>query len=179
MIRRATYDDILWVIQRLQKSDLHEANALGYRNKGLLVYNALVSQISLVASEGTEPISIFGAHPIGEAIWNAWMFSSEKFNPIIGRTVKRSFQKDVVPQILSLGGTFVQAVSVEGNSLGRFFIEKLGGVQTHTRVAGSNGETLIYYLWNWMMLSDIARGTSRDVYSITPPQGNGNVARIN
>jgi hypothetical protein len=156
MIREATYDDVLWVVKRLKEEDKREIIALGYTDGGRLARNAFLSDICLVALKGDEPITLFGADCLGDAKWNAWMMSTDHFDQIFGRRVKRGFQERIVPFILKKGGTFVQALSSERHTKAHFFIERLGGVKTEDFTwQGPSGQDFRVYTWDRDKLEEI------------------------
>lgn len=146
VIHPPSFDELLHVAKNLRADDVRELSATrDLKVPTWLATSAYAAKYKRIAYLDDEPVFAFGMSMIKPNHGQAWGFGTEKSH-LVTRVVTKFIRRTMIPEMLSLGLTTVQALGHPENEVSWRWLEHLGfSPKANLAGIGSGGQDLI--LW--------------------------------
>ncbi len=145
-----SYNDVLYVVQRMREADRREIYATRWANDPVAVATDVMSSGPFGWVCGIDrPIAAIGALSMWPGVWSVWMFATDEFRKI-GLPMTRFVKNDMIPAVASTGAHRAECKSLADHFEAHAWLELLGARREYPephRGYGRGGEDFYTYIW--------------------------------
>jgi RimJ/RimL family protein N-acetyltransferase len=150
IVQPLTPESAFYVATLMRESDRREIDATlptDFSDSDFARCCAACAPFAWTVGLDREPIACVGVQRLWPGVWQAWLFSTPRFDEI-GFRLTLFAQRRMMPAVARAGARRVHAYSIEGHGEAHRWLERLGAQHEATlRGYGSRGEDFRLYRW--------------------------------